>query len=66
MNPSTLPSVPSGQSEMFSVPSLSERPVDKDVDPKGTQRLPLPPAAQLLISFADEILVLGAFALNST
>lgn len=51
--------VPSGQSEAFTGPGLSEKPVNKEMDPKGSQwfpKVPLPP--QLMVNFAGEVLVL--------
>lgn len=51
--------VPSGQSKAFTGPGLSEKPVNKEMDPKGSQwfpKVPLPP--QLMVNFAGEVLVL--------
>lgn len=48
------------------MPSLSARPINKEMDPNGCPRLPLPPLAQSLINFADDILVLQALSLEST
>lgn len=51
--------MPSGQSEAFPGPGLSEKPINKEMDPKGCQRfpkVPLPP--QLMVNFAGEVLVL--------
>lgn len=59
--------MPSGQSEAFTGPGLSEKPVNKEMDPKGSQRfpkVPLPP--QLMVNFAGEVLVvLRGLALNN-
>ena len=59
--------MPSGQSLAFTRSGLSEKPVNKEMDPKGSQlfpKAPLPP--QLMVNFAGEVLVLlRGLALNN-
>lgn len=59
--------MPSGKSEPFTEPGLSEKPMNKEMDPKESQWFPkVPLPAQLMGIFAGEVLVVLALNNRST